>query len=129
MINLKQTRNSTILNIFFWKLSLFYKCDNFECIVLYFVSFVIMCNFFFNNLIVLLISRWSNMNWLRIFCINCKQFLSNISVNSIAINNLSNRSNDKNVWNCCFCRSFFLFEMFSAHLVNAFAFSLNFSEK
>ncbi len=31
---------------FFWKLSLFYKCDNFECIVLHFVLFVIMCNFF-----------------------------------------------------------------------------------
>ncbi len=46
MIDLRQTKSSIIFDIFFWKLSLFYKYNNFECTALHLMSFVIKCNFF-----------------------------------------------------------------------------------
>ncbi len=60
MIDLKQTRNSITLDIFFWNFSFFYKYDNFECTTLHLVSFVIKCNFF----LTIWSFYWSRNDWM-----------------------------------------------------------------
>jgi hypothetical protein len=59
------------------------------------------------------------------------RFDLSIKINSTACKEFdwSNRSDDNNIWFCCFWRSFSLSDMFFAHLIKKSAFSLNISNR
>jgi hypothetical protein len=85
--------------------------------------------FLLNNLIVLFIFEWLDANWSCIFCMNDNQFNLSIMINSIACRSLSNRSDERRIWFCCFWRSFFLSNTSSIFLINESAFSFDFSNR